>query len=137
MEVVRALYDAVNRAGSWVAGVEFVDPEIELETDPRHPQAGVYRGREKYREFLVEFEEPYERTQVEPERIFARGDQVLTFVRVHRRPEGSSVEIESRIGFLWTVRDGRIVREQAFAEPERALEVTGLGEDDAVEVTAT
>ena len=135
VEIVRALYDAVNRAGSWVAGADVVDPEIEIETDPRHPQAGVYRGIERYRAFLEEFEEAYERTTVVPERIYAHGDQVLTVVSVHRRPRGSSIEVESRVAFLWTVRDGRLVREQAFAEPDRALAETGFGESDAVEVT--
>ncbi len=63
VEAVRALFDAVNREGSWVAGVDHVAPEFELETDRRHPSAGVYRGLERYREFLEEFEEPYERTR--------------------------------------------------------------------------
>ena len=135
MEVVRALYEAVNRDGRWAAATEFVDPDIELETDPRHPLAGIYRGVERYRAFLEEFEEPYERTTVEPEQFFARGDEVVTFVNVHRRPYGSSTEVESRIGFWWTFRDGRIVREQVFGEREKALEAAGLGDGDAVEVT--
>jgi ketosteroid isomerase-like protein len=130
--VVRELLDAVSREGNWVAGLAFADPEIEFETDPGHPLAGVYQGIEQVRAFLEEFEEPYERTTVEPEGVYARGEHVVTLVNVHRRPYGSSVDIESRIGFWWTLRDGRVVREQAFRERERAIEAAGLTEADAV-----
>lgn len=132
VEVLRRLFEAVNRGGRWSAAVEFVDAEIEMTTDPRHPLAGTYRGIEAYRGFLDEFEEPYERTSVEPERWFARGDDVVTYVNVHRRPHGSSIDVESRIGFLWTLRDGRVVRERVFGEREKALEAAGLTEDDAL-----
>jgi ketosteroid isomerase-like protein len=41
--------------------------------------------------------------------------------------------MENRIGFLWTLRDGKIVREQVFGEREKALEAAGLTEADAVD----
>jgi ketosteroid isomerase-like protein len=130
--VVRALYEAVNREGRWTAVREFADPEIELTTDPRHPLAGTYRGIDSYLRFLDEFEEPYDRTTVEPERWFARGTDVVTFVNVHRRPHGSNADVESRIGFLWTLHAGKIVRERVFGEREKALEAAGMDESDAV-----
>ena len=132
VEVIHGLHEAVNREGRWAAVGPLVDPEIELTTDPRHPNAGTYRGRERYTAFLEEFDEPYARTSVEPERYFARGDRVVAFVNVHRRPHGGSVDVESRIGFLWELRDGRVVREQVFGEREKALEAAGMGPDDAV-----
>jgi ketosteroid isomerase-like protein len=135
VELVRAMYDAVNRAGRWDAVLDYVSPEIELETDPRHPSAGVYRGLDRYRRFLDEFEEPYEHTTMEPEHVFAKGDQVVTYVLAKRRPRGSSTELERRVGFLWTVRDGRIVREQVFGDREQALEAAGMKQDDEVAVT--
>ena len=130
--VVRAIFEALNREGTWDAALEFVSPDIEMETDPRHPLAGVYRGMDEYRAFLREFEDPYERTTMEPEEVFAKGDRVVTYVHSRRRPYGSSVEMENRIGFLWTLRDGKVVREQAFGEREKALEAAGLTEADAV-----
>lgn len=132
MALVREVLETVNRTGSWAAGLDLADPELEFETDPSHPLAGIYRGREEVKAFLAEFEAPYERTLLDPEQIYARGDQVVTLVQVSRRPQGGSTDIESRVGFWWTLRDGRIVREQAFAKREMALEAAGLGEDDAV-----
>jgi ketosteroid isomerase-like protein len=109
-----------------------VSPEIEFETDPRHPKAGIYRGLKQYRAFWEEFEAPYEQSVLEPERFFAKGDQVVAFVRARRRPRGSSAEVEIRIGFLWTLREGKIVREQVFGEREKALEAAGLRESDSL-----
>jgi ketosteroid isomerase-like protein len=130
--VVRAIFDAFNRAGTWDAVLEYMSPDIEMETDPRHPLAGVYRGLDEYRDFLREFEEPYERTIMEPEEVFARGDRVVTFVRARRKPYGSSIEMENRIGFMWTLRDGKVIREQAFGQRERALEAAGMTTADEV-----
>ena len=132
VEVVRALLDAFNREGDWDAVLDFVSDDIEMETDPRHPLAGTYRGIDEYRRFLHEFEEPYERTAMEPEEVFAKGDRVVTYVHTRRKPYGSSVEMENRIGFLWTLRDGKVVREQAFGEREKALEAGGMSAADAV-----
>jgi ketosteroid isomerase-like protein len=130
--IVRGLYDAFNRAGDWEAVLPYLSPGIEFETDPRHPKAGIYRGLEQYRVFLEEFEAPYEQTVMEPEQFFARGDQVVAFVRARRRPRGSTAELEIRVGFLWTLREGKIVREQVFGEREKALEAAGLQESDSL-----
>ena len=32
------------------------------------------------------------------------------------------------MGHVWTLRDGRIVRMDAFADPEKAVEAVGLSE---------
>jgi ketosteroid isomerase-like protein len=130
--LVRSFYERFNSGGR-NAALDFLSPDIEMETDPRHPSAGVYRGVEQYRAFMEEFEEPYEQSFLEPERYFAKGDQVVVYVRTRRRPHGSSIEVENRIGFLWIVRDGKLVREQAFGEREKALAAAGLDEGDAIE----
>lgn len=130
--VVRRFYEVYNARGHWDELFELLSHDIEMEPDPRHPRAGLHRGHDDYRAFLEEFEEPFEETSMEPEKLYARGDVVVALVHTRRRPYGSSVEMENRIGFLWTVRDGKIVREQVFGEREKALEAAGLTEADAV-----
>jgi hypothetical protein len=41
--------------------------------------------------------------------------------------------IELRIGHLWTIRDGKVIRGQAFAERERALAAGGVADARASE----
>jgi ketosteroid isomerase-like protein len=132
VEIIRGLYEAFNRGGDWSAVLLYLSPEIEFETDPRHPKAGIYRGLEQYQAFLEEFEAPYEQTVMEPEQFFAKDDQVVAFVKARRRPRDSTAEIEIRVGFLWTLRDGKIVREQVFAEREKALEAAGLPQTESL-----
>jgi ketosteroid isomerase-like protein len=125
--VVRAMYEAFNR-GDWEAVLAQLGPEIEFETDPRHPKAGVYRGREAFRGLWEDIEAPFERTVVEVEEFFTSGDQVVAFITMRRQPVGSTGELAIRIGELWTLRDGKLVRGRAFGEREKALEAAGLSE---------
>jgi ketosteroid isomerase-like protein len=131
VDIVRGVYEAMNR-GDWDAVFAQASPDIEWETDPRHPRAGVYRGQTRFRQFVEDMEEPFEHAVIEPERLFARGDQVVAFVRIRRTPSGSSTEVQIRIGELWTFRNGKLVRGQGFGEREKALEAAALSEEDSL-----
>jgi uncharacterized protein len=123
--LVRDLYEAVNRR-DWEALARLSQPDLEWETDPRLPNAGIYRGREEIRRFLEDQASPFERTLTQPERLVAKGDYVVAVVRLSRRIRDSTAEVELRVGHLWSIRDGKLARGQAFAEPEKAFEAGGL-----------
>ena len=125
LQVVREAYEAGSRE-DWDAFFSMCHPEFEFETDPRVPNAGVYRGRDEIRRFMEDQAAPFDRTITEPEQLLPSGDQVVALVRVRRRPHGTTAEINLAIGHLWTIRDGKALRCQAFAERERALEAAGL-----------
>src|SRR6266545_2705094 len=127
VEIVRRMYEAIGR-DDWEGAFRDVHPDAEWETDPRVPNAGIYRGREEIQRFFEDQAAPFEESAIEPEEFFAQGDHVVAFVRVRRRPKGSTAEVEYRIGTLWTVRNGEIVRGQGFAERQKALEAAGLRE---------
>jgi hypothetical protein len=44
------------------------------------------------------------------------------------RGKGSGAEAESRIGQVWTFRDGVVVRWENFSTPAEALEAAGIRE---------
>ena len=127
VEIVQRMYEAIGR-DDLEGAFRDVHPDAEWETDPRVPNAGIYRGREEIQRFFEDQAAPFEQSTIEPEEFFAQGDHVVALVRVRRRPKGSTAEIEHRIGALWTVRNGEIVRGQGFAEREKALEAAGLRE---------
>ena len=123
--MVRDAYEAAKR-DDWDALFRLCHPDFEWESDPRVPNAGVYRGREQVQRVIEDQAAPFDRTTTEPEELLPTGDQVVALVRVRRRPRGTTAELNLAIAHLWTIREGKAARCQAFAERERALEATGL-----------
>jgi ketosteroid isomerase-like protein len=50
------------------------------------------------------------------------GDQLLIEVRANARARGSGIELEGHMAHLYTLRDGRLVRLQAFTSTAEARE---------------
>jgi hypothetical protein len=48
--------------------------------------------------------------------------------RVRVRPNGTTAEIENRVGHVWTLRDGKVVSLDLFPKRDLALEAAGLRE---------
>ncbi len=127
VEVLRNGYAAFNR-GDWEAGFASVTADFEWETDSRLPNAGIYRGRADIQRFFEDQAAPFESSVIVPERFIVEGDHVVVLVKMQRRPQGSSAVVEADIAHLWTFRDGRVIRGQAFAKRQEALEAAGLAE---------
>src|SRR5687767_8473194 len=89
IETVRRITEALDRR-NWDAVFAAMSSDFEWETDPRHPRAGVYRGREEFKRFIEDLEDPFEQTVTEIEKVFATADQVVAFVRIRRRLRGST-----------------------------------------------
>jgi ketosteroid isomerase-like protein len=107
---------------------ELLDEDFEWVPDERFTLSeGPIRGREnvqRYFEGLIESIHFFP----ELEELFDRGDQVLAFVRVRGRGNASGVELDVRNAQLWTLRQGKAVRGEAYADRDRALEAAGLSE---------
>ena len=103
----------------------FLDPEIEW-VPASHSLLAVesYRGFDGVRRFWGEFLSGWERYRVETLRFDDAGDQVAVVVHIVGRMH--ELEVEETQSSLLTVRDGRVVRVQAFADPEGAREAAGL-----------
>src|SRR5919106_3592216 len=116
VEVVRDGY-RVFRSQGLDALVARLDPDFEFVEDPRFPEAGVYRGREESAAYWRQFMEEWERWEFELEDAQdVGGDEVLVRFMIRGRGKGSGLETEFEALWLWTVRDGRIVRCRAFLD---------------------
>jgi ketosteroid isomerase-like protein len=78
-----------------------------------------YRGFEGVRRFWGEFLSAWERYRVEPLRFDDAGDQVAVVVHIVGRTH--ELEVDETRSSLLTVRDGRVVRVESFADAEGAL----------------
>jgi len=127
-EVVREALDAVNRRDT-EAGLPYIDPEAELQSAIIGGAEGnTYRGHEGIRDWMAESDATFEELRVEPEEVRDLGDDVLLIGRLYARGRESGVEVDSATAWLFTLRDGKIVRARGYLNPEEALEAAGLRE---------
>ena len=126
VEIVRRLYEAMN-AGELEATSELIHPDAEWIPDSRVGE-GPVRGRENVIRFFTDRAEMFDEFRTEPERFWETGDKILVFVRVTGRGGASGAEFDIRIGHLWTLRDGVVVRGEGYGNRDEALEAAGLRE---------
>ena len=87
----------------------------------------VYLGHEGVRMFWRTWFAAWETVDFEYEEFIDAGDQVLCILSQRMRGRTSGVELEwSSYAQLWTIRDGKVIRVQFFANREEALEAARL-----------
>jgi ketosteroid isomerase-like protein len=134
VDLVRRLYAELASEGSTQefelrmsddALSRFLDPEIEwVPVTDSLLAVESYRGFDGVRRFWGEFLSTWESYRVETLRFDDAGDQVAVVVRIVGQTH--ELEVEDTRSSLLTVRDGRIVRVQSFADPDGAREAAGL-----------
>jgi uncharacterized protein len=127
VEIVRRAIEAFNEGGITAAREMYAD-DLEFHEPPEQPAPRVTRGLDEAAEIFGQFEQAWAEHHSEPEEIREVGaDKVLLFSIEHFRGR-DGVEVSAPFGALFTLRDGKIVRWQAFWERHRALEAAGLSE---------
>jgi ketosteroid isomerase-like protein len=128
VEIVRRAWEASVRRDNNAAFVLY-DPEIEI--DLRNEQrvgASVYHGLEGVQKYFRDMLSAFTEMTSEVEEWIDAGDQVIAMVRSYGRGRRSGVPVDMLEAHLWTVRDGKLRRLQAFATKAEALEAAGLSE---------
>jgi ketosteroid isomerase-like protein len=122
--------DVLNRKSLDIVFQSF-DPEIEVREDPRFPEAGLFRGREAARSYFEQFTESFDEFSFEAEDFIDLGDdQVLVLFRLRTRGKESGANVEARPGWIYTIRNGKAVRIEAYVERSEALAAAGLETHD-------
>jgi ketosteroid isomerase-like protein len=103
-----------------------MDPDIEYVNPPYAVEPGTRRGYRGFATAAEAIHTVYPTRRFEPLAFYDAGDRVAVRVRVIARGVGSSVEVDAERGYVFDVRDGKIVRFAWFNEPLEALEAAGL-----------
>ena len=133
VELVRRLYGELASEGSALEFERrltdetlghFLDPGIEW-VPVEHSLLAVesYRGFDGVRRFWGEFLSTWESYKVEPLSFHDAGDQVAVVVHIVGRTH--ALEVDETRSSLLTLRDGRVVRVESFADPDGAREAVG------------
>ena len=120
---------AAYEAGDVETMLSFMDPNGELYSAIIGGAEGkVYRGHAGFRSWFAETQVAFEALSTELTEFRDLGDRVLGFGRVRARGRESGVELDSATGWLFTLREGKIVRAEGYLDPAKALEAAGLSD---------
>jgi uncharacterized protein len=117
--LVRTLYTAIN-ARDYETGFSLLSEDFEWVEPEQTLLSGRHRGFAEVRQAIEAQLEVWDEFRIEPEDFYEVGDRVAVPVRQRARGGSSGVELEIRIGHLWTVDEGKIVRLEVFPAREDA-----------------
>jgi ketosteroid isomerase-like protein len=120
VEILRRAYEALNH-GDIEGALAVLDEDAEWTEHSDLPEAGSYHGREAIRAFLVQFLESWQQFHQETEELIPGESCVLIMLRSHQRGKGSGIDVEAKYAHLWTMKDGRGVRVDAYFDRKDAL----------------
>ena len=130
VDALRHVYEEWGR-GNWRPKFEIYDDEMEWGWSDDFPGlAGVYRDPAERNERLHAWLSPWEDWRCEAEDYVAHGDHVVALCRYRGRGKGSGATIDTEGAHVWTLRDGKVVRLEVFADRAKALAAVGLPEPD-------
>ena len=133
MEIIRSMYERMNETGDPEVALSYLDPTVEFEISWRSGRDSadfrVLNGIDEVRAAVLEILDPFESVRYEIHEYLDSGDDVVAILELLVRPKDSTGEISTgRFGYVYTLRDGKIVRVQDFPDPAEALEAAGLPE---------
>ena len=86
----------------------------------------VYRGHTGLRQWAADLREAWDFRDHTPLEVVDAGDKVAFLCRIRLRARTSGIELDSRLGQVFWIERGLIVRERDFGDWEEALRVIGL-----------
>ena len=128
MEIVRGLFESFeswDRSDRW-AGLDLIDPDIEVVVDSQVDFDGTYRGHAGLGKMVGAFWGEFEDIRSWIEVAIPAGSHVVVEARFSGRGKRSGVEIDAGNWQVWSLRDGKVVRWRIVRTKQKALEAAGL-----------
>jgi ketosteroid isomerase-like protein len=122
VDLVRRTYDAFNRRDLAVI-VSGMHPDVELQTTVE-----THYGHHGVADWIGRADEVFDSLSMTVEEVLDLDDHVVAVIHERAGGKGSGLEIDQHFTHIWTFRDGRVLRFQAFTERAAALEALGLSE---------
>jgi uncharacterized protein len=120
LDTIRASYGALNE-GDVQGALDALHRDAVWSESPELPGGDEFDGRAAIEEFLEGYLEQWEVFHQQVESTLRKGDRVLVNIRLTAVGRESGAEVSAHYAHLWTMRDGRGARVDAFYDPEKAL----------------
>ena len=91
-------------------------------------EEGPSYGLDAIRDNFERWASAWEELQVTAEDFLDAGDRVLVTEHHQGRGRGSGIEVDARFYYVYTLRDGKVLRADQYAERAEAFEAAGLEE---------
>jgi ketosteroid isomerase-like protein len=129
-DLYTALGDFYDALGNDVeSALEMLDPDVELiQLAEKLDRAPVYKGHAGVIKSLDETRETFPDFSYKLEQLYDAGDgnRYVAIVRVTGTGIGSGAAVENIGGNFLTLRDGKIIRVEIYADPDLAFAAAGI-----------
>jgi ketosteroid isomerase-like protein len=132
VEIVRRGYEHFAATGEFRP--EMTDPDFvwDMSTFRGWPEQKAYAGLEGAKQFITAWSAAWEDWQLDIEELIDAGeDHVLAIVRQRGRSKSTGLTVEMYFAQLWTMRDGKQVRMEMYADPAEGRRAAGLDTDES------
>jgi ketosteroid isomerase-like protein len=138
LKLVKSFYDAASR-GDFGPCRDALDPNVEW-IEPNVPGlwfSGTHRGAEAvWSRVIGPTAEKFDKFRVNMKGFYAVGDHIVVTGYFHGRAKATGKELDAATAHVCTVRDGKIVRFEAFHDAANWLETLGLARADTERMAA-
>jgi ketosteroid isomerase-like protein len=127
VEVVRRAIDAFSRgdAGAFAA---LTTPEVEWTTGLGAIEGETFRGWEGVETYFGRLSSAWDSFEFLAAEYRDLGDVVLVLGRLEGRGRGGGVPVDSPVGAVWDLREGRICRLRAYLDHDKALKAVAAAQ---------
>lgn len=125
VEAVRQAIEA-TRSGDpegLEAVLELIDPSCEFTSMMAAVEPHTYRGHEGIRRYASDLDDRWTELRTDVEEIFeVSPNTVFATIRSRAIGKESGAAVEARLGVVWVLSDGKLLRGHVYRSPEEALE---------------
>jgi uncharacterized protein len=126
VDAVRRVYDELGR-GNFRPRFDFYDDEMEWGWSDDFPGlSGVYYDPADRSQRLHEWLSGWEDWRCQAEDYVVHANYVVVLCLYSGRGRGSGAAVETKGAHVWTMRNGKCVRLEVFADRAKALVAVGL-----------
>ena len=130
LEIAKAWVDACDR-GDVERALALCDPQVEMVESEALPGPVTSTGIDAVRHYLERFQTHWSDGSWEPKEFREAGENVYLRARLRLVGRQSGIEVDREWSYVFTVRDGRLLRQVGYDDEAEALRAAGLANQAA------
>jgi ketosteroid isomerase-like protein len=127
-EIVRSGYEHVTRTGDLPWHLFAPDLVWDMSKFVGWLERPVYEGIKGVRDFSHEWADAWDDWTIDVLALHDAGDKIVAVVHQHGRAKATGIPVDMVFAQVWSLRDGKEVRMEGYADAAEALKAVGLAE---------